>query len=431
MRLDLAAFQVDRMTLGSSTMLSGRELQVDVGEVKRLVLADDHFTDVKVYVAHPGESVRIIHALDVVEPRYKVSGPGGVFPGVLGPPVSVGEGVTNRLGGMAIVTVGEPLAGEPTYWRESIIDMSGPGAPYSPFSETANLVLELKSSVTPPSDSGSTIHSDDTIRGSKYSQEYNRAVRVAGFKVASHLAQVTADLTPDRVDVYELKPVNESLPKVVYASEEAGDFLYGSSMGWQPTLLHPNELFDGVIFRAFNGPASIREATYFYQSHPVVEAMYRRHGVDLNFLGVLLYPFGGERLDEKERGTSFASNLLHLIGANGVVLSWIGGGHPGIDVMLLCRKCEQLGIQTTILNPEMARHPGDSGFVHYVSEADAIVSTGNYERMLTLPPANRVIGGKTILGSDADASATLSVTIGLLYGSTSPLGNSKLMGVQY
>ncbi len=98
---------------------------------------------------------------------------------------------------------------------------------------------------------------------------------------------------------------------------------------------------------------------------------------------------------------------------------------------MMCQKFERAGIKATLLSPEMALTPDDPGFVHYVPEADAIVSTGNYERMLTLPRVDRVIGGRSVLGSDADASETLSVTIGLLYGATSPLGNSKLMGVQY
>ena len=428
MRLELASFNIDRITPAARTRLSRGELQVNVEEIRELVLADENIRDVKIHLVHPGESVRIVHALDVVEPRHKVSGPGVVFPGVLGPPTSVGEGRTHRLSGMAIVTAGESVVGEPLYWREAIIDMTGPGVAHSPFSQTANLVLELvaREPSTPEERA-----EDNTIIGSGYSLSYNRSVRVAGFKVARYLAQVTADMTPDRVDVFELTPMDPGLPKVFYASQETGRFLYGGEMGWQPTLLHPNELADGVIFRTFNGPASFRESTYLYQNHPVVADLYRRHGRDLSFAGVLLYPLGGERLSEKERICSFASKLLHMLGAKGIVISWIGGGHPGIDLMLLCQKCEQLGIKTTILSPEMARTPDESGFVHYVPEADAIVSVGNYEEQVMLPPVDRVIGGRTLLLSDMDAEGALTVTVRYMYGASSPLGDGKLMGVQY
>lgn len=51
---------------------------IDPQELRALVLEDSHFADVQVHLVKPGESVRIIH---VVEPRFKVAGPGGVFPG--------------------------------------------------------------------------------------------------------------------------------------------------------------------------------------------------------------------------------------------------------------------------------------------------------------------------------------------------------------
>ena len=427
MRLDLASFNVDRITLANETRLSDGELRVDTAAVKDLVLSEELFEDVKVHAIHHGDQVRVLHALDVVEPRHKVSGPGQVFPGVLGPPLPVGEGRTHRLNGATVVTAGEAVPGEPTYWREAIIDMFGPGADYTPFSRTANLVLELKAR---PVD-GPETEQDNTIMGSGHAGLYNRAVRKAGFKVASWLASVTAEMTPDSVDVLELGPVDPALPKLFYASQESTQFLYGETMGWQPTLLHPNEYADGVVYRAFNGPASIREATYFYQNHRVVADMYARHGKDINFGGVILYPFGSERLEEKERITSFAAKLMHLLKANGVVISFVGGGHPGIDPMLLCQKCEQLGIRTTLMYPEMAAGSSDPGFVHFVQEADAVVSVGNYEEIVTLPPAPKVIGGDTVHMTDLDAHGELPLTIRHLYGASSPLGDWTLAGVQY
>ncbi|MEE9198703.1 MAG: glycine/sarcosine/betaine reductase component B subunit [Dehalococcoidia bacterium] len=431
MKLELGTFEVNGITLGRTTEFSKGELQVDVDELRSLVLNDGHFADVRVHVTRPGESVRIVHALDVVEPRFKVSGPGCVFPGVIGPPVQVGEGQTHRLGGMALVTAGAPVEGEPIYWREAVIDMSGPGASYSPFSQTVNLVLELIGREASSSVAAADLEVRNVIRGSKYAQEHNIAVRLAEFKVASYLAQATQDLTPDIVDVYELKEVDPSLPKVACAGEVFGEFMYGAPLGWQPTLLHPNELMDGVVYRAFNTPASVRNVTYSFQNHPIVDDMYSRHGRDLNFLGVLLYQAGGEKLEEKERVTSYASNLLKLVGTDGAVLTWIGGGHLCVDFMLLCRKCEKLGIKTSILNPEMARTPEDTGFVYFVPEADAIVSTGNYEQQLSLPPVDQVIGGDTLLVSGLDAAGPLTVSIGQILGATSPLGLARLTGAQY
>ena len=144
MRLEVGSVGVEEMELDGRTALDGRTLLVDRDEIRRLVLEDPHFADVELHVARPGESVRIVHALDVSEPRWKVDGPGGVFPGFVSDPVSVGEGHTRRLAGVAVVTAGEPVPGEPTHFREQLIDMAGPGAPYSPFSQTRNLMLHFR-----------------------------------------------------------------------------------------------------------------------------------------------------------------------------------------------------------------------------------------------------------------------------------------------
>jgi len=144
MKLEVGSIHVDNLELGARTALHDHTLVVDRDEIRRLVLEDTHFADVDVHVARPGDSVRIIHALDVVEPRWKVAGPGGVFPGFVSPPTTVGEGRTHRLAGVAVVEVGAPVPGEPTHFRQQVIDMAGPGAPYSPFGSTLNLLLELR-----------------------------------------------------------------------------------------------------------------------------------------------------------------------------------------------------------------------------------------------------------------------------------------------
>jgi glycine reductase len=65
-----------------------------------------------------------------------VDGPGQVFPGLFGNAEMAGSGKTNVLRGMTILTVGKIVG-----FQEGIIDMSGPGADYTPFSQTINLVI--------------------------------------------------------------------------------------------------------------------------------------------------------------------------------------------------------------------------------------------------------------------------------------------------
>ena len=58
----------------------------------------------------------------------KVEGKGGIFPGVIAKVDTVGSGKTYALKGMAVVTAGRIVG-----FQEGIIDMTGPGAEYTPF----------------------------------------------------------------------------------------------------------------------------------------------------------------------------------------------------------------------------------------------------------------------------------------------------------
>ena len=432
MKLELATFEVKDIVFSHNAGFSNGVLYINKEELRQLVLRDSCFVDVELDVARPGEKIRIINILDVVEPRHKVSGPGTVFPGLIGPPITVGSGKNHRLKGMALITTGEPAPGEPVYCRDGIIDMWGIGAQYSPFSETINLVLQLKGKVDFSAEEQADLEMVDVLDGSEYSQRHNLAARAAGFRVADYLASVTKGLEPEETEAYELIRVDPSLPRVAYACMlHRNRWLYGERVGWQPTLLHPNEMMDGAVFSSFMGVSCSREASYIYQNHSVVQDMYRRHGVDVNFVGLLLWPYGRTAVVEKERILGFGVKLLKMLDTNGVVLTWVGEGHSGVDVMMLCQKCENAGIKTVMLNPEMALTPDDPGLVYCVPEADAIVSTGNYEMKVNLPPVDRVLGGTTLSDPELDASGSLPLSLRYIYASTSPLGYSRLAGVQY
>ena len=431
MKLELANFPVERITLSHRTLYADGELFIDPHDIRRRMLDDGYFEDVTVHVAHPGDPTRIIHVVDVVEPRLKVSGPGCVFPGVLGPPAQVGSGRTARLNGMAVVTTSEPAAGEGYYWREAILDMSGAGARYSPFSQNANLVLEVTPRLPGPDTHAKDVEMINTIRGSAYSQRLNMALRKAQIGLASYLAETVTGFQPASVDTYELTEVNPKLPRVAYCAQVMGEFLYGQSIGWQPTLLHPNELMDGAIYRPFNTPGAVRTTIYHHQNNPLFNDLYQRHGKDLNFLGVLLVPAGPENLNEKELGTGYATKLLRMMGAEGIVISWMGGGHLAVDPMLLIRNCERAGISATLLSPEMAQTPDDTGFVYFAPEAKAIVSTGNYEEEVNLPPVDRVIGGKSVFVSGDDPRKAFKTRVTQILGATQTFGMGKLTGTAY
>src|SRR5438552_4977710 len=132
--LDLATFKVTDVVLGSETRLRDGILAVNAEDLKSILLANDAFEDVSIDVARPGESVRLIHVVDVVEPRMRVLNPGSDFPGLLGRLETVGTGRTHRRSGVAVVEVAEPVPGEASHCSEAIIDMAGEGVKYSHFS---------------------------------------------------------------------------------------------------------------------------------------------------------------------------------------------------------------------------------------------------------------------------------------------------------
>lgn len=67
-------------------------MYVNKEEVKALILEDQNFQKADVELAKPGESVRIMPVKDVIEPRVKVEGPGGIFPGMINKVETVGSG---------------------------------------------------------------------------------------------------------------------------------------------------------------------------------------------------------------------------------------------------------------------------------------------------------------------------------------------------
>src|SRR5713226_2104755 len=187
MRLEVGTVHIKDVELGRSTELRDHTLVIDPEELRALVLDDSHFADVTLHLVKPGESVRIIHALDIVEPRWKVAGPSGVFPGFVSPALTAGEGRTHRLAGVAVVEVGAPVPGESTVFRQRLIDMAGAGAELTPFARTMNVALEFTPNMAcfPP---GSE-QIKDFLTGGPESHEYNRAVLTAGLKVAARLGR--------------------------------------------------------------------------------------------------------------------------------------------------------------------------------------------------------------------------------------------------
>jgi glycine reductase complex component B subunit alpha and beta len=390
MRLELGTFPVRRITFDETTALDGDELRIDRQELERLIAADPQLATVEFDLVEPGESARIIHVCDAVEPRIKVEGAGSCYPGVMGPIETVGSGVTHRLSGMAVVLSAEyprEIATGTGAALEAILDMTGPGA-LSPLAATNNLVLSV------------------TFEPGHSLADYHLALRRAGFRIAHRLAQTTIGKIAPQSKQYELSPVAEEIPKVVYIHESLTQLnlpvpfitWYGSYItDWMPLWVHPNEILDGAALPGALGGHAAKPTSWEHVNHPVVERLYVAHGKELNFLGVIFHRTRFETFEEKQLSANQAAKLAKLMGAQGAIVSWIGAGNAFMEGMLTTQALERAGIKTVFMTYEHGGQEGvEAPLMYTVPEADAIVSTGSLDRPITLPPVARAVGGRDL-----------------------------------
>lgn len=387
MRLEMGLFPVSKIIVGKRFAYKDETLTVDAGELRELALEEGALKDVRFDAASPGDSARITNVLDAVEPLYKVSGRSCAFPGFLGPAKTAGDGRTHKLAGMCVVSSTHflgPMTGIMSF-REGIIDMCGPGAAHCTNSETVNLVACYE-----PLEGASNEAHDD-------------AVRLATLKIASRLAERTKDMAPVRVETFEIGDVDPALPRVVYVDQVMHQasmvqtFMYGRNLGDSlPTLIHPNEMLDGAVVGA-NYKTQQKAPTYLHCNKPLIYELYRRHGVDLNFAGMIITRGHHDNQALKERSAQYVAKLAALLGADGAVLAFEGGGNSTVDYWLTVQALEQMGVRAVPIIYEVGR-PGSGEFplVFHVPEADAVISKGMQGERIAAPAVERVIGSEVV-----------------------------------
>jgi glycine reductase len=408
MRLDVGSFPVSRAEIGARTSYADGLLTVGHDAVRALVLRDPRIRDVSLELAHPGESVRVLRALDAIEPLCAVGGAGSAFPGFNGPPVTGGSGLRHRLEGFAVVEVSEfpfPASGVQAF-EEGIIEMSGAGAAYSGCADRACLCLVLA-----PGTASSNADYDD-------------AVRRAALRVAEHLAGATRELAPPRAETFARAPA-PGLPRVVWVHQVRAQgpmvqsFLYGHEMsGMTPTLLDPNELLDGALVGA-NYKTGSKTPTYMHTRHPSLLSLHARHGRAVDFAGVIVARGHHESEFLKRRSASFVAKLAAMLGAEAALCTYEGTGNTHIDFMLTIQALEEAGIATSAVVHEYGGPDGtDASLVDFVPEAIALASSGGIDRRVRLPAVDRVIGGSRLAHRGEAAHGALDLPIQELYAST-------------
>jgi len=419
MLLELGHIPIEDIAWGRKTLIEGKVLQIHRDElIEKTRGGDSRVATISADLARPGESVRIIPVKDVIEPRVKVDGKGGIFPGLISGVETVGTGRTHVLRGCSVVTTGQIVG-----FQEGLIDMSGPGARYTSFSRLLNVVLAID--VSP----GVSPH------------EHEEALRLAGLRAAAYLGEAGRSVCPAQVDRFEMRPPSgqrghaADLPGVVYVYMLLSQgllhdtYLYGRDMKTLlPTLIMPAEVMDGAVVSGNCVSACDKNTTYHHQNNPIIRELFRREGIELRFLGTVVCN-ANVTLRDKMRSANYAVKLVELLGADGVVISKEGFGNPDADVMMYCAGLEEKGIRTVMITDEFAGSDGESqSLADTTPHADAVVSAGNANERIFLPPMEKVIGNIRVIEKIAGgqsgniSSEGIQVELQAIMGATNELG---------
>lgn len=390
MTLTLAVHPIDEIGFGPETRLNGATLALDKEELRNLVLRDASIESVDFEIVRPGESCRAGPVFDIVEPRAKEPGASPDWPGVLGAPQTAGRGATHVLAGMAVAAVREQSPGESRGATGYVLEMSGEAAAGSEYGKLLHLIIVPHTRVDLPA----------------YARL--RAYRLAQLKVAVRLAQAAFSARPARLENLdtEVGADRAALPRFAYVGQifsrqrkpEAGEsILYGADTeGMLPTVLHPNEWLDGALLPSYHASLGGAE-TYFYQNHPVINALYRRHrACELNFVGTVATVASADNFD-RERNTRFAAHLVKwALKADAAVLTKFGGGVPHTDLSETARLLECDGVKTSVQVTDLARDRRvESALLFNFPEVDAIVCIGGNSTSWTLPRVERVVAANS------------------------------------
>lgn len=423
MRLELHKAKVRDIQWGDATSFKDGTLYINKAEACALIAEEDRFAKVDLELARPGERTRIIPVKDVVEPRVKLDRK-GYYPGFNNRAMEkFGDGKTFVLDGAAVVTCGPIVA-----FQEGFIDMSGPGAVYTPFSATYNVVLVV-----------------EPIKDLE-SHQYEQILREAGLKLAVYLADKCKDAKPDVVDVFEKGTVPEEtkkhpdLPKIIYVCMNITQgllhdtYVYGADIRPSlPTLLHPNEVLDGAMVSGNCVSACDKNTTWHHVHNPIVAALYKRHGKDLNFLGVIPTQ-ESTVLMGKLRASQLNLSIAQELGADGVIVSEEGYGNPDTDLCLNARNFEKAGIKSVVCSDEAAGTDGGSqSLADATPEMTGFVSCGNVNEMLEVPAMEHVYGWPESIAHLSGGAAeslredgSMYIEMQAIIASTAEIGYNKI-----
>lgn len=393
---------VRSVSLGDRTALRDGALTVDAVALRAdLLTGDERLAEISVTLAQPGEATRVVCVKDVVQPRL------------------VQEGSIDVLDGVAVATCG-PIVG----FQEGIIDMSGPGADYTPFSAMPLIVLQIG------------------VQGGLGPHEHEAAVREAGLMAAEMIAKSCEGLPPDAAEslARENLLAGSGLPRFAYVYMVLSQgllhdtYVQGrNAKDGLPVVMDPGAVFANGIVSGNCVSACDKNTTFHHQNNPVIAELLRGHGKRWDFAGVVVTN-QLIRLADKQRSAEAAIGLVLDMKVDGAVVSKEGFGNPDADLMMILSRLEQGGIKAVAITDEFAGIEGESqSLADTAPEADAIVSTGNANARIVLPAMTTTIGPLPNVSRLAGGyphtlreDGSLEVELQAIVGATNQLGYGRL-----
>ena len=141
----------------------------------------------------------------------------------------------------------------------------------------------------------------------------------------------------------------------------------------------------------------------------------------------------------KERSSNWTAKLAEYLGLDGVIISQEGFGNPDTDLIMNCKKIEAKGIKTVIITDEYAGRDGASQSLADADKAaDAVVTGGNANEIIKLPPMDKVIRYFRLCrynsgGFDGSLAEDGSITVEIqaITGATNEMGYNKMSARSY
>ena len=387
MRLEVGTFPVSEIVEGSQTHWNDGVLEIDLGELRSIVSEDPNVGNFEIDIVQPGDDVRVINYMDIVEPKVKLDGPGIAYPGICGRSTAmVGQGRTHRLGGCAVVEcidtsqvivddrVGftRKQSGSP----DPFFDMSGRNA-VTPWALMHNICVSFEAP--------SGMNAEDR----------HRILHSATLRISDRLAQTVADLAPPEQEVFDLTP-KEGLPGAVFiphlsstewsvgARSSLGMAVYGQTRLSAPWLIEGTEMLDGAVSQRHS---------WMLANNPVVLDMCRRHGKTFNFLGCIIQRTNWTMQVEKEMAAERAAHLAAKIGAGAAITTTDIRGQRFVETILTLQACERMGIKTVLLTEEEDPEGGTAPpLLVSPPEVVSVVSLGTGSVPDTFASVGRVVG---------------------------------------